>query len=563
MKAHPLRGIIAVLVVVYGLVLAAVLTDNTPELGLDLQGGISVNLQPVEDGEVTDDVTDEQLEQAIEIIRKRVDALGVAEPEVARQGNTVTVQLPGARDQQEVLDVVGKTAQLEFRPVLSVAGQTLEGEDREEAEARVEEIRAELNVPEGVTAQQVATDEQAQQASTTTTTTTTVAPAEGEATTSTTTTTTPPLNQYGVNTNDESFFELFQLETQLAAAATPPDQQTPEGEVTLPDEEGVLYTLGPVALTGTAVEGATAGLSNAGEWTVSPVFKGGEDGIDLFNEVAARCYAGDPTCPAVGGERGQLGIILDDVVLSAPTINVASFSRDEIQISGAFDQESAEALAVALRFGSLPIELAPQQAETVSATLGEGALQAGIISGVLGLVIAALYLALYYRLLALIAVGGLIVAASALYVIMAFLGATVTLAGVVGLVVSIGVTVDSAVVYFEAMKEQVRNGVTARAAADRAFDVAWGTIVKANVASLIGAIILYWLAIGPVRGFAFYLGAMTILDLIFLYLFVYPGTALLARSRQGQHPGRLGMSVESAPGPVPAAAAPVTEGAAP
>jgi preprotein translocase subunit SecD len=553
MKAHPLRALIASLVVVYGLVLATVLTDNTPKLGLDLQGGISVNLQPVKDGEVTDDVTDEQLDQAIEIIRKRVDALGVAEPEVARQGNTITVQLPGAKDQNEVLEVVGKTAQLEFRPVLSTAGTTLEGEDRTKAEAKVEELRTDLAVPEGVTAQQVATDEQTQQASTTTTTT--VAPAEGA---STTTTVPPVLNQYGVDTNDERFFELFQLETQLNAELTPASEQTPEGEITLAGEDGTIYTLGPVALTGTAVEGATAGLNNGGQWTVNPSFKGGENGIDKFNEVAGRCFAGDATCPPLSSEgKGLLGIILDDVVLSAPSINVASFDRDQIQISGEFDKESAESLAVALRFGSLPIELAPQQAESVSATLGEGALQAGIISGLIGLLLAALYLALYYRLLALVAVGGLVVAASALYVVMAFLGATVTLAGVVGLVVSIGVTVDSAVVYFEAMKEQVRVGVTARAAADRAFDVAWGTIVKANVASLIGAGVLYWLAVGPVRGFAFYLGAMTLLDMVFLYLFVYPATALMARSGLGKHPSRFGMGVDE---PTRETAAPVTEG---
>jgi preprotein translocase subunit SecD len=567
MKAHPLRALIASLVVVYGLVLATVLTGNTPELGLDLQGGISVNLQPVKDGEVTDDVTDEQLDQAIEIIRKRVDALGVAEPEVARQGNTITVQLPGAKDQQEVLEVVGKTAQLEFRPVLSIAGQTLEGDERDEAEAKVEELRSDLGVPEGVTAQQVAEDEQAKQAATTTTTTsttTTVAPAEGDATTTTTTTPPPVLNQFGVDTNDESFFELFQLEGQLAAELTPAEEQTPEGQVTLASEDGTIYTLGPVALTGSAVEGATAGLSGT-EWTVGPVLKGGEDGIDKFNAIASTCYnATADVCPGLGSDdqgnpRGLLGIVLDDVVLSAPSINVPSFERDQIQISGSFDQESAEALAVALRFGSLPIELVPQQAETVSATLGEGALQAGIISGVVGLLIAALYLAIYYRLLALVAMGGLVVAASALYVIMAFIGATVTLAGVVGLVVSIGVTVDSAVVYFEAMKEQIRAGVTSRVAADRAFDIAWGTIVKANVASLIGAGILYWLAIGPVRGFAFYLGAMTILDMVFLYLFVYPCTALLARSGQGRHPGRFGMAAPSVP--TPPTEAPVTEGA--
>ena len=545
MRTHPLRALIAVLVVVYGLVLATVLTGNTPKLGLDLQGGIAVNLQPVKDGEVTDDVTEEQLDQAIEIIRKRVDALGVAEPEVARQGNTITVQLPGARDQQEVLDVVGKTAQLEFRPVLSTSGSLLQGADRAEAEASVEEIRADLSVPGGVTAQQVAVDEQTQQASTTTTT---VAPQEQVAdTTSTTTTLPPPLNQYGVDINDERFGELFQLENQLAAELTPPEEQTPEGQVTLADTDGNIYTMGPVALTGTAVEGATAGLGNGGQWTVNPSFKEGEDGIDLFNAIASTCYSATPdVCPGIGQDdqgqpRGLIAVVLDDEVLSAPSINEATFGRDQIQISGSFDRDSAESLAVALRFGSLPIELEPQQAENVSATLGQGALEAGIISGVIGLLFAALYLGFYYRLLALVALAGLVVAASALYVVMAFLGAAVTLAGVVGIVVSIGVTVDSAVVYFEAMKEQVRNGVTMRAAADRAFDVAWSTILKANLASLLGAGILYWLAIGPVRGFAFYLGAMTILDLLFMYLFIYPATAQLSRSGLGRRPGRFGM----------------------
>ncbi len=543
MKAHPLRALIVFLVVVYGLVLAMIMTDHAPKLGLDLQGGISVNLQPVKDGKVTDDVEPEQLDEAIEIIRKRVDDLGVAEPEVARQGNTITIQLPGAKDQAEVLEVVGQTAQLEFRPVLSTSGTELRGKDRTEAEATVAKLRAELAIPEGVSAQQVIADEQTQQAATTTTTTT--APPEG---TETTTTLPPSLNQYGVDLNDERFAELYQLEAQLASSATPPEEQKPDGQVTLPDEDGNLYTLGPVALTGTSVKGATAGLSNDGQWTVNPSFKGGADGIDKFNAIAAQCYAADQNvCPALSQNgKGLIAIVLDGEVLSAPEIQQPSFDKDQIQISGSFDQDAAEALAVALRYGSLPVELKPQQAENVSATLGKGALEAGIISGVIGLVLAALYLAIYYRLLALVAVAGLVVAASALYVIVAWIGATITLAGVVGLVVSIGVTVDSAVVYFEAMKEQVRMGVTTRAAADRAFDVAWGTIVKANVASLLGAGILYWLAVGPVRGFAFYLGAMTILDITSMYFFIYPATALLARSRQGRHPGRFGIPLDTA-----------------
>jgi preprotein translocase subunit SecD len=606
-KAHPLRALIATLVVVYGLVFAAAITGNTPKLGLDLQGGVSVNLQPVKDGEVTDDVTEEQLDQAIEIIRNRVDAVGVAEPEVTRQGNTITVQLPGATDQQEVLDLVGKTAQLEFRPVLSTAGAQLTGDDRVEAESTVEELRTELGLPEGVTAQQVAEQEQSLQAAAAPTTTvpadpgattettaptetpvsggagdeqgmadpsngnggsrsaravtqdetTTTAAPDGEATT--TTAPPAPLNEWGIDLSDEKFGELYQLESQLAAQLTPEGDRTAEGEVTLSGEDGTIYTMGPVALTGTAVEGATAALQGT-DWAVSPTFKSGEDGIDLFNAIASQCYSATPdVCPGLGADeagnpRGLLGIVLDDEVLSAPSINQATFERDSISITGSFTQEEAESLAVALRYGSLPIELEPQQAEIVSATLGQGALEAGIISGVIGLLLAAIYLVLYYRLLALIAVAGLVVAASALYVIMAFLNATVTLAGVVGIVVSIGVTVDSAVVYYEAMKEQVRSGISVRVAADRAFDSAGSTIVKANIASIIGAAILYWLAVGPVRGFAFYLGAMSVLDLVMLYLFVYPATAILARSRQGEHPRRLGLD-----GPPTDAAGPVTD----
>ena len=371
--------------VVYGLVLATVLTDNTPKLGLDLQGGISVNLQPVKDGEVTDDVTDEQLDQAIEIIRKRVDALGVAEPEVARQGNTITVQLPGAKDQDEVLEVVGKTAQLEFRPVLSIAGKTLDGQGPHRGRGQGRDSSArDLAVPEGVTAQQVAADEQTQQARPRRRPRRRSRRPRVRASTTTSTTTPPVLNQYGVDINDEKFFELYQLESQLSTELTPPAEQTPEGEVTLAGEDGTIYTLGPVALTGTAVEGATAGLQRR-RVDRQPVVQGrrGRHRQVQRGRRASATTATPERARRSSGRRatGLLGIVLDDVVLSAPSINVASFDRDQIQISGSFDKESAESLAVALRFGSLPIELAPQQAENVSATLGEGALQAGIISG--------------------------------------------------------------------------------------------------------------------------------------------------------------------------------------
>ncbi len=600
MRKHPLRLMIATMVVAYGLLLVTVLSGRSPTLGLDLQGGISVNLQPVKDGEVTSDVTPEQLDQAIGIIRKRVDALGVAEPEVSRQGSTILIQLPGAKDQQQVLDVLGKTAELRFRPVLQDVGRVPTGADRKKADEEIAKLRGELKVPDGVTAQQVLDDEQAKataaaggaanQAEITSTAPTTAAPAttaappttaapattidptsgngggrsaavraQGDGTTDTvpgtttpaaaTTTTVPPtpVNQWGVNLYDQKFRTLYQLEAQLQAQTTPPAEDKADAEVTLKDKDGNLYKLGPTLLTGTAVETATAGLNQQGEWTVNPVFRKGPEGIDKFNEVAAKCFSGAPECPATGSGKGRLAIVLDGDVLSAPSINESSFKRDQIQISGSFTEEEAKNLAVALRFGALPIELQPQQAETVSATLGKGALQAGIIAGLVGLALVCAYMVLYYRELGLATIGSLSISASLLWVVMSNLNATVTLAGLVGIVVSVGITMDSSVVFFESLKEDVRNGASLRSSAEKSFSTAYATIVKADMSSLIGAVVLYWLSVGPVRGFAFYLGVATLLDLIAAYFFLRPAVVVLSRSRQGEHPTRFGIPVDDLP----------------
>ncbi len=585
MTKHPLRTMIATMIVAYGLVAVTVVMGKTPTLGLDLQGGISVSLQPVKDGKVDESVTGEQLDQAIGIIRKRVDALGVAEPEVSRQGNTIIVQLPGAKDQQAVLDTVGKTAELRFRPVLADVGVVPTGKDKTEAEKKVAELRSELKVPEGVTSAQIfedetakrtaaapATDPAAQAPTDTTVPATTAAPSttaqpattvdptksggsrsrltptQDDTTTTTapatTTTTMPALNQWAVDVNDTKFGELYQLEQALGTQTTPSDQDTADAEVNLADKDGNVLKLGPTLLTGRAVETATAGIGQDGKWQVSPVFRKGEEGIDLFNKAAALCNSGAAECPGTGGQPGRLAIVLDSEVLSAPTINNASFERDSISISGSFTEEEAKNLAVALRFGSLPIELQAQQAETVSATLGADALQAGIIAGAIGLFLVCAYLLFYYRLLGLATVGSLTISASVLWVIMCWINATVTLAGVVGIVVSIGISLDSSIVFFETIKEDVRNGAGLRPSVDKAFGSAYSTIVKADVSSLIGAGVLYWLSVGPVRGFAFYLGVATILDLVSAYFFLRPAALVMARSSQGEHPRRFGIPTD-------------------
>jgi preprotein translocase subunit SecD len=539
MRTHPLRNMLVVMGIAAALLVLTVVMGKSPTLGLDLQGGVSVNLQPVDEaGKVLSDVDTESLDEAIGIIRNRVDAVGVTEPEVSRQGNTITVQLPGATDQQDVIDLVGTTARLRFRPVLAVQPPEPTKEQRGELESQAKELRTELGIPEDVTAQAILDEEIA------------AAQAQLEADPANTTPPEGPQNSYGIDVQQPEFQELAGVEGQLDTKLTPREDIKVDQEVTLADSDGLVYQLGPTftsgdkTLEGEAVEDATAGLNQQGEWVVNPSFKGGEDGIDLFNAAASACYNGEPTCPAQQGGRGQLAIVLDGEVLTAPSINEATFARDQIQISGSFDQESAQAVAVALRYGSLPLNLQPQQAETVSATLGEGALQAGLIAGLIGLVAVFMYMFLYYRLLAVFTFASLTTSAVFLWVAMSWLGAAVTLAGLVGLVVSIGIAVDSSVVAFEGLKEDVRNGATVRSVTQRSLTRSYSTVVKADTSSLIGAAVLYWLSVGPVRGFAFYLGTATLLDLFSHYFVLKPGVMALARSRFASTPKLLGIPID-------------------
>jgi preprotein translocase subunit SecD len=525
-------SLIAALVLTTAALLATLAAGNTPLLGLDLQGGVSVVLQP------TNDVDSETLDQSIEIIRQRVDGLGVAEPEVTRQGDTILVQLPGVDNQQRAVELVGQTAELRFRPVL----QDL---------PPVGAATPELTVPDGTTT------------TTTPATPSTITDGAGEQGLALPTagesaagelaqapTTAPPTTTPAIDLND--------LDPGLTAAAELPDNLTDEGisprsaddpdeVVVLPerDDEGTIvarYLLGPQLLTGSALEGAEAITDQLGtQWQVNPTFKSGEDGIDLFNAAAQLCNSGAPECPATtvddqGNGVGRLAIVLDGEVISAPAINTASFERDQITISGSFDESSAKDLALVLRFGALPAELERQDTRTVSATLGEDSLRAGLIAGLVGVGLVTVFMLAFYRLLGMIAVMSLLLSSAILWSIISYLGESqglaLTLAGVTGLIVSIGVSLDSNVVYFEHLKEDVRRGRTMRSSVDRSFTAAFSTIVKADLASLIGAGVLYWLTVGPVRGFALYLGLATMIDLVASYFFMRPAVILMARNRR-------------------------------
>lgn len=464
MRRNGLLSLIFIVVLSGGGIVWTVAADNEPLLGLDLQGGVSVVLEPTEKAD------SEAIGQAIEIIRQRVDAIGVAEPEISRQGDAIVVQLPGVDDRARALELVGQTAELRFRPVLQALPPGDEGSE--------------------------------------------------------------------LSTEDE-----------------------PEDEVVLAqvDDEGNevgRFRLGPAEATGDILRGASAQLFELGQWQVAVEVRGGR--IDEFNAIAAECFNGAATCPS-----RQLAIVLDERVVSAPAINAPAFDADGISITGQFTEREAKDLALVLKYGALPVELEAQQTRSVSASLGEDALDAGVIAGLIGLGLVTLYMVVYYRLLGAVAILSLLVAAALLWTVVAWLGSSqglaLTLAGVTGVILSVGVAVDSNVVFYEHLKEEVSKGRSLRAAVDGSFASAFSTIVKADLASLIGAAILYWLTVGPVRGFAFFLGLSTLLDLVAAYFFMRPVTLMLVKSRRLQGRRRLfGMPKTAHPDPTPAQ--PIEEG---
>ena len=475
-----------------------VAVGNEPLLGLDLQGGASVVLEP-EPNPDGSPVSEDILDQAIDVIRNRIDGLGVREPEITRQGQTVLVQIPGVDDQQRALELVGQTAELRFRPVLDSLG------------------------PEGELVFQSST-----------------------------------LILESADDPDSEVDEATLAEAQAFVDrwTLTPDAKADEVSVLPPAEENAIESrllLGPAPLladqvanpsgrvTGEIVSGASAQLRGTPPtWLVQVDLRAGSPGGDDFNALANTCFFAQADCPT-----GRIAIEIDGSVESAPSVEAPDLGRT-VSITGSFSEGEAKDLALILRFGSLPVELTPQESRTVSSSLGEDALNAGIAAGILGLILVSLYLIAYYRLLGLVAIASLAVSSAILWTIIAWLGESqglaLTLAGVTGLIVSVGVSVDSNVVFFEHLKEDGRRGRTVRSGVARSFPVAFSTIVKADVASLIAAVVLYVLTVGQVKGFALFLGLATVLDLVATYFFMGPLVRWMAeRPSMTEHPRRYGI----------------------
>ena len=480
-------SLVGVVVVVFGLLIGNVVAGNVPSLGLDLQGGASVTLQP----EGTYDA--KALDVALTIIRSRVDSIGVSEPEIIRQGDTVVVNLPGVEDQQRALDIIGRQGQLLLRPVLQ-AGTVNTGTD--------------TTLPGATTVVDSTLPAASGPGSSRRVAATTVPP------------TTSPTTVAATPGSAPSLAEILASQ----------DANDPNATVVLLGKNGDVYSAGPAGASGLVFSNDAAAEINNGTWSVVVGLLNGSAGEDIWNALSTRCFNKDETCPT-----GQIAIVLDGEVISAPVVQQAIFTGGTVQISGSFTEAEARDLAKILEFGAVPVKFSVATVQTVSPTLGKDSLRAAIISGLVGVLLVMLFFFFYYRLLTIVVISGLVISGSLLWSVISYLsktnGLALTLSGVAGIVVSIGVTVDSYVVFFERLKDELVSGKTMRGAAQRSFTSAWRTIMAADTVSFIGAIILWQLTVGSVRGFAFFLGLSTLIDVFVAYLFTRPAILLLARSK--------------------------------
>ena len=454
-----------------------------PKLALDLQGGTQIILEPrLAEGQT---VSEEQLSQAVAIIRQRVDASGVAEAEVTTQGGeNIVVAIPGEPD-QATLERIRSSAKLEFRPVLITSPAPAEPQE------------APASIPETDPADRVEPANPSDLAWIT-----------------------PELDAQYQSIN------CFELDT---AGANVADPELPL--VTCSSDGFNRFILGPVEVGGESIEDASSGLVpgptgvSTNEWGVFIDFDA--QGTDSFRSVTERLI----TLPGV---QNQFAIVLDGRVISAPR-TLAAITDGNPQISGSFTQESAEVLADQLKFGALPIGFQVQSSETITATLGLSQLQSGIIAGIIGLALVVVYSLFQYRLLGFVTVFSLSTAFVLSYFVITYLsnaqGYRLSLAGVAGLIVAIGITADSFIVFFERIRDELRDGRLLESAIQAAWKRAFRTILASDAVSFIAAVVLYVLAVGNVRGFAFTLGVTTVVDLIIVALFTHPLMQLLGRTK--------------------------------
>ncbi|MBM7054745.1 protein translocase subunit SecD [Streptomyces durocortorensis] len=563
-QGRPGRALALILIAMVALTGGLFLSGHTtPRLGIDLAGGTSITLEAQNQPGKPNAINQTNMDTAVGIIERRVNGLGVSEAEVQTQGNkNIIVNIPKGTNSKQAQEQVGTTAQLYFRPVLTVQasgpeapnpsgsetpstgatpkpGESAEGEDKAKGEDK----------PEG----EEATGTEATPSASATT--------QGRAVTGALTKDDPtpgatdkPKPSDSPEASPSADPATAKLQEEFAKLdCTDPKQRTEAGQNAKPTDSIVAcgsnvpgsyekYILGPAEVSGSDVDDAKGAIDQqSGQWIVSMEFTSA--GAKKFQTITGRLSQQQPP-------MNQFAIVLDGEVVSAPSVRTA-LSKNA-QISGSFDQQSAEDLGNILSYGALPLTFKEVSVTTVTAALGSEQLQAGLIAGAIGLALVIIYLVVYYRGLAFIALLSLLVSGILTYTIMALLGPAIgfalNLPAVCGAIVAIGITADSFIVYFERVRDEIREGRTLRPAIERAWPRARRTILVSDFVSFLAAAVLFIVTVGKVQGFAFTLGLTTLLDVVVVFLFTKPLMTLMGRTKffskggpwSGLDPKRLG-----------------------
>ncbi|MFJ7198257.1 MULTISPECIES: protein translocase subunit SecD [unclassified Streptomyces] len=546
-QGRPGRSLALILIAMVALTGGMFLAHQpTPRLGIDLAGGTSITLEAKSEPGQESAINKTNMDTAVQIMERRVNGLGVSEAEVQTQGDrNIIVNIPKGTNSAQAREQVGTTAKLYFRPVLTVAQGTPTPAPSASSSGKP--------TPSG--SPSTPTADKGKGSSTPSTSATTQGRAvtgalKADSTPTPKASTTPKADATPTaSAADEAAaaelqkkFAALDCSSKASRAEAARGAKPTDTVVACSSEGDAKYVLGPSEVSGTEVDNAKAGFDQQrGMWIVNMEFT--KQGSKQFQTITKKLSAQQ-------SPQNQFAIALDGEVVSAPQVNTTLSGSAEI--SGSFTQQSAEDLANVLSYGALPLSFKEQSVTTVTAALGGEQLQAGLIAGAIGLALVVIYLVAYYRGLALIALLSLLVSGILTYTIMSLLGPAIgfalNLPAVCGAIVAIGITADSFIVYFERVRDEIREGRTLRPAVERAWPRARRTILVSDFVSFLAAAVLFVVTVGKVQGFAFTLGLTTLLDVVVVFLFTKPVMTLMARTKffasghpwSGLDPKRLG-----------------------
>ncbi|MFI5975885.1 protein translocase subunit SecD [Streptomyces sp. NPDC051452] len=541
-QSKPGRSLVLILIAIVALAGGMFASGHTtPRLGIDLAGGTSITLKAKADQGSA--INKANMDTAVDIMNRRVNGLGVSEAEVQTQGSdNIIVNIPKGTNSKEAQQQVGTTAKLYFRPVLASepsgpAGQNPSpsaspsgGSSPKPGASPSSSGSSQPKASSGSTSPTAGATSQGRPVTDALKADAATPSPSSSASGGTKPSPTPSASAGGA--------DISKLQARYTALnCSKPADRANAGQKAKPGDATVAcgqnkkiwykYLLGPAAVDGTEVKKAQAIFDTQGGsgWQVQMTFTGG--GSKKFADITGQLATKQ-------SPQNEFGIVLDGEVVSSPFVQQA-ITGGQAEISGSFTQQEAQSLANVLSYGALPLSFQEQSVTTVTAALGGEQLHAGLLAGAIGLALVVLYLVVYYRGLSLVAMASLLVSAILTYVIMSLLGPAIgfalNLPAVCGAIVAIGITADSFIVYFERIRDEIREGRTLRPAVERAWPRARRTILVSDFVSFLAAAVLFIVTVGKVQGFAFTLGLTTLLDVVVVFLFTKPLMTLLARRK--------------------------------